>query len=140
MLINEEQILKLLPQSAPMVMVDAVLYSDEQKTTTAFFIKKENIFCENGFLREPGMIENIAQSAATRSGYEQFKADKPAKTGYIGAIGKYKTYKLPLAEQEIRTEITVLNQIFDVTLIKGVISQNDEVMAECEMKIFIKNG
>ena len=41
---------------------------------------------------------------------------------------------------ELITEITIENQIFNVTLITGKISCNEQPVAQCQMKIFINQS
>lgn len=133
----------LIPQKPPIVMVDKLWYNDEVKTITGFFITENNIFCSEGIFREPGIIENIAQSAALRAGYMFSLMDNKGKKvnppiGYIGAIKKLTISKLPKSGTELITEIIIGQEIFDVTLITGITTQNGEPIAECEMKIFLK--
>lgn len=120
-------------------MVDSVIYSDEKVTRSIFRITPDNIFVEEGFLKEPGLVENIAQTAAARAGYISKTENKPVSLGYIGSIKNLAIAGYPKINDEITTEITVENQIFDVSLISGKISCNEQVLAQCEMKIFINN-
>ena len=100
-------------------------------------IKSENIFVEDGEFKEPGLVENIAQTAAARAGYISRTENKPVLVGYIGAVKNLEIYSLPKTGDELITEITIENQIFDVTIISGKISCNETVLAQCEIKIFI---
>lgn len=59
--------------------------------------------------------------------------------GYIGAVKNFEVFDLPGVNEELETEITVTNQIFEITVITGVITCNAKVIARCEMKIFITN-
>lgn len=137
-MINQAQdILSCIPQRAPFVMVDKLLFSDGAITRSEFLIKEDNIFVENDCLKEPGLVENIAQTAAARAGYISQLENKPVALGYIGAIKNLEIYFLPQTGDKLITEITVENQIFDVTLISGKISCNEKEAAKCEMKIFI---
>lgn len=132
-----DNILSLIPQRPPFVMVDEILFSDEKITRSKFLIKADNIFVENGCLKEPGLLENIAQTAAARAGFISMSENKPVSVGYIGAIKNLVITGFPKINEEIITEITIENQIFDVSLISGKISYNNLVLAQCEMKIFI---
>ena len=132
-----ENIESFIPQRAPFVMVDSIIYSDEKITRSTFKIKADNIFVENGILKEPALVENIAQTAAARAGYISKKENKPVSLGYIGAIKNLSVTGYPKINEEIITEITVENQIFDVSVISGKISCNEQLLAQCEMKIFI---
>lgn len=130
-------ILSYIPQRSPFVMVDEVVYSDETITRSKFLVDAQNIFVENGYLKEPGLVENIAQTAAARAGYTAHTQSKPLLMGYIGAIKNLEIFFFPKTGDELITEITVENQIFDVTLISGKIICNGKLTAHCEMKIFI---
>lgn len=139
MIVSKEHIQPLIPQRKPFVMIDALLYSDEKVTRTGFQVKKENIFVVDGFFREAGLLENIAQTAAARVGYIVQKENKPAPMGYIGAVKNFEVFELPAINQELETEITITNQIFDITVITGTVTCNEKIIAQCEMKIFITN-
>ena len=134
-----ENILSFIPQRAPLVMVDEIIYSDETITRSKFLVKAGNIFVEKGFLKEPGLLENIAQTAAARAGYISQKENRAVSLGYIGAIKNLVISGFPKINDEIITEITIENQIFDVSVISGKISCNEIVLAQCEMRIFITN-
>jgi predicted hotdog family 3-hydroxylacyl-ACP dehydratase len=127
----------LIPQKAPFVMIDKILSFNETTTSTGFNIRADNIFVENGTFKEPGLVENIAQTAAARAGYISKTENKPVLVGYIGAVNDLQVFSLPKTGDELITEITIENQIFDVTLISGKITCNDKPVAQCKMKIFI---
>jgi len=139
MIVSKDHIQPLIPQRQPFVMIDALVYSDEKVTRTTFQVRAENIFVVEGLFREAGLLENIAQTAAARVGYIIQKENKPAPMGYIGAVKNFEVYGLPRVNQELVTEITITNQIFDITVITGMITCNEKIIAQCEMKIFITN-
>ena len=133
----------LIPQKPPIEMVDKLWFNDETTTVSGFTIKDDNIFCEKGLFREPGIIENIAQTAALRVGYMVSLMEKSGEkvnppVGYIGAIKRLIIHQLPPVGSELRTEVVIQNIIFDVTLISGKTTLNGLPVAECEMKIFLK--
>jgi len=136
-MINVENIQLLIPQRPPFVMIDKLLSFSETTTTTGLSIRADNIFVENGHFKEPGLVENIAQTAAARAGYVSQTEKKPVLVGYIGAINNLQVFMLPKSGDELITEITIENQIFDVTLISGKITCNGQPVAQCKMKIFI---
>ncbi|MBC7887772.1 MAG: 3-hydroxyacyl-ACP dehydratase [Ferruginibacter sp.] len=127
----------LIPQRPPFVMIDQLTWYDEKITRTVFLIKEDNIFVENKKFCEPGLVENIAQTAAARAGYLAGLQNKPVQLGYIGAVKDLVIHRLPWVNDELETEITIENQIFDVMLINGKVSCNGVLLATCEMKIFI---
>lgn len=127
----------LIPQRPPFVMIDKLLKVTDTTTTTGFSIKADNIFVENGEFKEPGLVENIAQTAAANAGYISHTENKPVLVGYIGAVNNLQVFAMPKTGDELITEITTENQIFDVTLISGKITCNGQLIAQCKMKIFI---
>ena len=66
-----EGIKELIPQRAPIMMVDTFYKADETDCETGLTVLSDNIFCENGDLLEPGMIEHVAQSASAHAGYKE---------------------------------------------------------------------
>ena len=136
-MITVENVQDLIPQRPPFIMIDKLLSFSETATSSSFAIKTNNIFVENGEFKEPGLVENIAQTAAARAGYISKTGNKPVLVGYIGAVNNLQVFFLPKTGDELITEITIENQIFDVTLISGKITCNGQPVAQCKMKIFI---
>ncbi len=134
---GEKDILNFIPQRPPMVMVEKLHKAEGGQTIGSFEIKEENIFCKDGYLQEPGLIENIAQTAAVGVGFEYRNEDKDVPTGYIGAVQKLTIQKLPEIGKSIITEINVEHKVFNTTLINGKITCDDELIADCTMKIFL---
>ena len=143
-LINEA-VWALIPQKSPIEMVDKLWNHNETSTTSGLLIKDKNIFSENGFFKEPGIVENIAQTAALHVGYAVYLLEKKGEKitppiGFIGAIKRLLIHSLPMVGEELRTTIEITHNVFDVTLIKGTSFCNDKTVAECEMKIvLVKN-
>lgn len=133
----QANILSFIPQRPPFVMVNTITYSDETTTQSKFLITPDNLFVQDGFLQEPALVENIAQTAAARAGYIAATLNQPVLVGYIGAIKNLEIFLLPKTGEELITEITIENQIFNVTLISGKIMCNNKPVAQCQMKIFI---
>jgi predicted hotdog family 3-hydroxylacyl-ACP dehydratase len=137
--ILEEDILSLIPQRPPFVMIDRLTGCDDISSRTRFEVKGDNVLVHKGQFTEAGLIENIAQTAAAGVGYIKQQNGSPILTGYIGAIKNLEIFALPGIGDVIDTEVIIENQVFDVTIISGKIKHNDELLAKCEMKIFIKN-
>ena len=58
--------------------------------------------------------------------------------GFIGSVDKLKIYNLPEVGMKLFTEITVVQEVFDITLVSAQVKAGEELIAECRMKIFIK--
>ncbi len=132
-----ENIFSLIPQRPPFVMIDELLYSDDKITRTCFRVQEDNVLVSNSKLLEAGLVENIAQTAAARAGHAAQLDNQPVAIGYIGAVNNLKVFSLPKVLDELETEIIVVNQVFNVTIISGEIRCKGETIAQCEMKIFI---
>lgn len=137
---EEIDIVELLPQRPPMVMVGKILSCESNRITTRFTISEENVFSYNGNFQESGLIENIAQTAAALSGYQAKLNNEKVKLGFIGSIRNLDIFSLPGVGSEIETSVEVIGQVMNVDMIKGEIRLNNEVIAQCEMRIFLENN
>lgn len=136
--VSGADILRLIPQRAPFVMIDALYMADELSAETGFVIPENNIFVFNGLFQEPGLIENIAQTAAAFTGYKELASVSEPKVGFIAAIKNLVIHKLPKAGQSIRTRVTFVDSVLEYMIIQGNVFYEDQSIASCEMKIFIK--
>ena len=137
MLAGKTEIAELLPQKAPFVMLDCLYECDEKFIRTGFTAGAENIFSDGEYFTEPGLIENMAQSAAAGTGYFYRSQNKPSPVGYIGAIKDFDLVRLPRMNESIVTEINVVAEVMNATVIRARITSNEEEIASCEMKIFL---
>lgn len=134
---GRDEIIKFIPQRPPMVMVEKLLAAKNGITISTFTIRTDNIFLEDDHLQEPGLLENIAQTAALGVGFEYKNKNEAIPTGYIGAIQNVKIDKLPKCGEKIKTWVEVENEVFNTTLIKGEIYLKEELIVRCTMKIFL---
>jgi len=137
-IVQGDEILDLIPQRAPIVMIDKLFYSDKTTAVTGLKVRVDNIFCKRKYLQESGIIENIAQSAAAQIGYFCKMNKTIPPIGFIGAIKNLKINFLPEVDSELVTTITVLHEVMDCNIISGKVSCNGQTIAECEMKVFIQ--
>jgi predicted hotdog family 3-hydroxylacyl-ACP dehydratase len=139
MIFPVEDIIPLIPQKPPFVLVDQLLFADEDITRSSFTVKADTIFVKDNHFQEAGLLENIAQTAALRAGYFAHTENKPVKLGYIGAVKDLEIFGLPKVGNELLTEITIIDTIFDVTVIAGKVLHKGQLLAQCEMKVFTVN-
>ncbi len=142
MLASSETVTKLIPQRPPMVMVDTLIDHDDQRTLTGFTVTDDNLFMSNGRLLEAGILENMAQSAALRTGWITHRENDRQQSfrppvGVIGAVKNFKLFQLPCVNTHIETEIIILAEVFNATMVKAIMKAGEEVLAEAELKIFI---
>jgi 3-hydroxyacyl-[acyl-carrier-protein] dehydratase len=130
----------LIPQRPPMVMIDQLMESNSVFAISSFQILPQNIFVHNGKLAEPGLIENIAQTAAAMVGQECANKGIPVPIGFIAAIKELEINSLPEILSTINTTVRVTNTVLNVTIIEGVIRQFEKIVCSCEMKILIRTN
>jgi len=137
---KEVDIIKIIPQKPPFVMVDKLLYCDHQTTKTALTVRDENIFCENGLLAEAGLIENIAQTCAARMGnLNSESGNNSVKIGFIGVIRNMEFIRLPKVGETLVTQVDLMEEVFQLSLVNATVKIGDEVITSCEMKISISD-
>lgn len=136
-MITGHELLDLLPQAQPMIMIDALLSSDSNTTTTNLTIKKDNVFSFEGKFKEAGLIENMAQTAAVRFGYMAKKANTPIKVGYIASIKNLEIYLLPQINETLTTTIIEKTVIDKIIVISASIKSQNKLIAKCEMTVVI---
>ena len=137
---NEEEITRYIPQRPPMVMVGKIISVEGRKTLTSFTINEDNLFCEGKKFIEAGLIENIAQTAASGAGYRSLLKNESPPPGFIGGIKNLVIHTFPVVGDLLITEVSVEHEILDATVIMGRISVNELPVAECEMKIFLNKS
>ena len=132
---SKYDILELLPQRRPFVMIDSLLYCDMAVTRTSLEVREDNIFNDGGHLSTAGICENIAQTCAARLGYLSLSSGQPVRLGFIGAISNMQVLRTPRTGEVLVTEINVLQEVFNITLVHAVVRSGDEIIAETDLKI-----
>jgi predicted hotdog family 3-hydroxylacyl-ACP dehydratase len=135
---SDYNILDLIPQRPPMVMIDRLVQSDSTSALGCIFIRESNLFCHQGYLQESGLMECIAQTAAAYTGYSHLIAQKEVPRGYIGAIKNLVIHSLPAVNTEIQSEIIVENELLGYTILTGKVFSENRIIAECEMRILLE--
>lgn len=138
MLATRDDITKYIPQRDPIVMVHELVEADDDHAVTNFLIEPDNVFVSNECFKEPGLVENIAQTAAMHVGYQCALKNIPIPIGYIAAVKDLKIFSLPRQNTRIATSVKVTNKVLDVTVVEGRIEQEGNLLCSCEMRIFAK--
>lgn len=129
---------ELLPQQEPFVMVGKLIHYDDVVTVTTTEISDENIFVESGVFTPSGVIENIAQTCAARIGYiNKYILKKGIQIGFIGAVRDLTIHRLPKIGEKITTTISVIEEVFGMTLVSASVKIGNELLADAEMKIAV---
>ena len=139
-IVNTETILQYIPQRPPIVLICRIYKSDDASVVTGFDILDEHIFTQNGSLTESGIIENMAQTAASRAGYEAVKNNTKPVVGFIANIKDLVIHFLPASNNEIITEVVTKTQVMNVSIIEAKSYCQNKLVASCEMKIFLQEN
>lgn len=137
--ITGPDILSLIPQRPPMVMVDEFGgIAPDGRSWTALTVREDNVFYAGGSLAAPGIVEHIAQSAAARAGFLHMRENRPVPEGFIASVEKMKfSLNLPKDGDRLETSVEVLADIFNMSLVHAVCRNGSETVAEGNMKIYL---
>jgi predicted hotdog family 3-hydroxylacyl-ACP dehydratase len=131
-------ILELIPQRPPMVMVDRLTVVDGPLAVSVFRLREDNLFIKDGCFQESGLMENMAQTAAAMNGYRARVRGKKVKNGYIGGIKNLKVHFLPEAGQTLTTRVVEEHQVMNTSILRGEVRAGHRLIASCEMKVFME--
>lgn len=137
-LIDRENITNYIPQKPPIVMIDEVISCSEKEIVSRLEVTENNMFVLDGKLTESGLVENIAQTAAAKVGYECHQRNIPVPVGFIGGVSKVHVVDLPPIGAQIETTVVIKNDVMNVTIISGHSKVGDQDLISCEMKILIQ--
>lgn len=126
---------ELIPQRPPFVMIDRLVSSDAVFSVTELEVRPDNLFVDNGRMTAAGLVENIAQTCAARIGYINLNSGEAVKIGVIGSISNLNIARTPKVGEHLVTTIKLLEEVFQVTLVEAIVKSDDEVLAQCNMKI-----
>ncbi len=134
------EIEQLIPQRAPIVMVDRLLEVHGEEALTSLTIAPCNFFlAADGHLEETGLVEHIAQSASALAGYKALEggATEPP-VGYIGEVKKFRCFHRPAMGDELRTTVALGAEAGGVRIVRGETRVAGQLVAETQMKIYIE--
>lgn len=137
-IISGNDILPYIPQRPPMVMVDSYFGRNSDSSFTGLKIIEESLFCKEGFFQEVGIIEHFAQSAAVGAGVEFIENGEEVPVGFIGAVSKFNLVRLPRVGETLHTTTKLIQKFLDVSLVCSEGKINEEIVATCELKIFLQ--
>ena len=126
---------ELIPQSPPFVMIDKMISFDMTVTKTQLEVRADNVFCKDVRLSAEGLMENIAQTCAARMGYINLSKNEKVKIGVIGSVSNYEVFRTPKVGDVIVSTIEVIEEMFQITLVKAIVECGNEIIAQANMKI-----
>ncbi len=127
----------LLPQRAPMVMVDRLLNADADSATTAFEIRPDNLFVEDGCLKTYALVEVMAQSCAAQLGYvdKHIHGQNDVRVGYIGSVKKMIVEAVPKVGETLTTSVRMLEDYGNMRMAAAECRVGEQRIAVAELVI-----
>lgn len=138
MLATRNDITKYIPQRDPFVMIHDLVSAGEDTVVTRFEIPSDNVLVRDGFFSECGMVENIAQTVAAHAGYFASSHNQPSPQGYIANVKDLRVFGLATTGALLTTSVRVVNRVFDMTLCQGEVKWKDQLLCQCEIRVFVK--
>ncbi|MCB9186830.1 MAG: hypothetical protein H6601_08795 [Flavobacteriales bacterium] len=143
MLVSREDVLKFIPQREPIVVVHGLLEHSENASVSEFHVEENHLFVRDGKFLPSGLMENIAQTSALRSGFhfsqqmQEGGEQKEPPIGFIGALKNFVVSDLPSVGSVLKTKVTVLHEVMGMQVVEAEVQCGKNVIASCEMKIFL---
>ena len=133
-----EELFRLIPQRPPMVMIDR-FYGIEENT---ILVRADRHY------RQPVLPGRCITGNGNHRAHRPvgggtcrlylYAAERTCTIRFYRFGRKMKLFRLPSAGAELYTGITIVQEVFDITLITAEVKENDELLAECRMKIYLK--
>jgi predicted hotdog family 3-hydroxylacyl-ACP dehydratase len=147
---NHVDIKRYLPHRNPMLMVDLILSMDDEHVETIFEIKEDNIFVENKFLVESGLIENMAQTCSSIVAKDYFIDEECNDkvgvdvVGFISGIKTLKVLSLPKVGDVINSKAFLVSKYitesYSLCTMNCKIFCREELLLEGEINLYIQEN
>ena len=126
---------EILPQRPPFVFVDEILECSASRAVTLFCPTEGHPLVFAGHLTMGGVVETMAQSSAMLGANEHIGRHR----GVIAVVKDLEIALQPCVGQSVTTEVSLLQDIFGMRLVRAVMSSGDEVMARGTLKLMVKS-
>ncbi len=140
MIYSGDDILRLIPQRAPFIMVNTVEQRDENSAATTLVVEADNYFIlPDGTMAESGIIEHIAQSCSALAGCQALAKNlTEPPVGIIGEVKNYVCHRRPRVGERLETTVQFTMTFGNVSIATGTCCVGEEPIAEVNLKIFIQ--
>lgn len=131
---------ELVPQREPVLMVDSLLFAEDDRAETCFLVRPGNYFLdEEGLLAETGVLEHMAQSASALAGWRERQAGASTPpVGFIGEVKKFSCYRRPAVGEELHTTVTLRTEFEGILVVALMTEAGGVPVAGTQMKVSMK--
>lgn len=140
MIFKGEDILRLIPQRNPFVMVDEFEERDADNAQTALVVDPRNYFIlPDGTMAETGLIEHAAQSCSALAGYQVLNDENAGPPiGILAEVKHFTCHRRPKCGEKICTTVSYGLTFGKMKIARGVSTVDSEPIAEVELKIYMQ--
>lgn len=131
------EVLALIPQKPPFVLVDTLLEATPSLFRSAFTVPDGHVLLHGDRLSEAGLMENAAQTAALGMGKLAKDHSAPPPLGFIGALSRVEVISLPSIGDRIETTVDLRHEVMSARVLEARIERGDELLARLELKVFL---
>lgn len=128
-------ILDIIPQRPPFVFVDEIVTVNGLSAILSYRVSPSCPLLSDGYLSIAGVLEHVAQSCAARIGYLQSQTNQPIQIGYIGGVKSIEVLRNPQVGELLITEVELIEEVFDISLLSCTTRVEDEVIAQTTIKL-----
>lgn len=129
---------KLLPHRPPMILVDQLIdFSPGQGRVTASISSGDLFVCDDGQLETVALIELVAQAYATIKGYDDTLNQRPVQRGFLVGGRSFNIHRQAQSGEQLIIDINTAAELDGFSVIDGVITCGDEVIAEGSVKLWL---
>ncbi len=128
-------ILDIIPQRPPFVFVDEVVTINGISAVLSYRVATDCPLLSDGYLSIAGVLEHVAQSCAARIGNLQSQTNQPIRIGYIGGVKSIEVLRNPKVGELLTTEVNLIEEVFDISLLSCTTRVEDEVIAQTTIKL-----
>ena len=121
-------------------MVGKLVHFELLTSTTETVIKEDNLFVENGCFTPFGIMENMAQTCASRIGfYNKYILEEDVQIGYIGSIKDFVNPGRARVGSLITTTVDVQDEVLGMILATATVKCHEELIASAQIVLAVKN-
>ena len=146
--LNKIDISNFLPHRPPFLLLDKILILTDEEVSASFKIEANNLFVENNYFSEMGLVENAAQTCSSIVGKSYFDDDdtegKGAKLiGFISAIKKITAFSCPKVGSTIISNAKLTSRLdtesYSLCSLECHIFESTNLLLSCELNLVIKD-
>jgi predicted hotdog family 3-hydroxylacyl-ACP dehydratase len=114
----------LIPHAGPMVLLDRVVFADEESLCAEVCIKSGDLFCNAAGVGAWVGIEYMAQAIAAYAGYAAHLRGEPVKIGFLLSARRY----------ECNRTVFTVGSVVKVYVRRVLVSDNGLASFECRLE------